>query len=284
MNPQDHKIFFLLDSINPHAIKTWIKRHQKIIDYTAQHYAFFASRRSQGMEELKQSLLDEQKEFLLDKNWKRIVSQQFSNAPLSTTGSVLSFPGGRFNIGKIDTERFPQFPALYIAEDTETAYLECMGISRSEQIEGLSAMELAAAGNFSHFNIIGKLTRVLDLTKKETLANFYEIIKDIQLPIYFRREANQLHINPCLPVNSLNQLYETITIENWRFAPMQLDTPQTRKLLDKLLVVLVLKQYCIHQQKIIIVHCVYFLIILKIQTHILKLQEYCGDCCWEKTG
>jgi hypothetical protein len=153
MNPQDHKIFFLLDSINPRAIKTWAKRHQKIVDYTAQHYAFFASRRSQVMEELKQSLLDEQKELSLDKSWKRIISQQFSNGPLSTAGSVLNFPGGRFNIGKIDT-RFPQFPALYIAEDTETAYLECMGISRSEQIEGLSALELAAAGNFSHFNIM----------------------------------------------------------------------------------------------------------------------------------
>lgn len=234
MNPQDHKIFFLLDSINPRAIKTWAKRHQKIVDYTAQHYAFFASRRSQAMEELKQSLLEEQKEFSLDKTWKRIISQQFSNVPLSTTGSVLSFPGGRFNIGKIDTERFPQFPALYLAEDTETAYLECMGISRNEQMEGLSATELAAAGNFSLFNIIGKLTRVLDLTKKETLANFYEIIKDIQLPIYFRREANQLRINPCLPVSSLNQLYETITIENWRFAPMQLDTPANSQIIGQI--------------------------------------------------
>jgi len=234
MNPQDHNIFFLLDNINHHAIKTWIKRHQQITDYTAQHYAFFASRRSQVMEKLKQSLLDEQNEFLLNKAWKRIISQQFSNTPLSTTGSVLNFPGGRFNIGKIDSERFPQFPALYIAEDTETAYLECMGISRNKQIEGLSATELAAAGNYAHFNIIGHLTRVLDLTKKEALANFYGIIKDIHLPIYFRREANQLHINPCLPVNSLNQLYETITIENWRFAPMQLDTPANSQIIGQI--------------------------------------------------
>jgi len=234
MNPQDHKIFFLLDAITPHAIKTWVKCHQKIVDYTAQHYAFFASRRSQVMEELKQSLLDEQKEFSLDKTWKRIISQQFSNAPLSTTGSVLYFPGGRFNIGKMDTERFPQFPALYLAEDTETAYLESMGIARSEKIEGLSAMELTVAGNFSHFNILGKLIRVLDLLNKDTLFKFYEIIKDIQLPIYFRREANQLGINPCLPVSSLNQLYETITTENWRFAPMQLDTPANSQIIGQI--------------------------------------------------
>ncbi len=234
MNPQDHKIFFLLDAINPHAIKTWIKRHQKITDYTAQHYAFFANRRSQVMEELKRALRDEQKEYVFDKSWSRIVSHQYSNTPLSTTGSVLSIPGGRFNVGKIDVARFPQFPALYLAENTETAYLESLGLTRNESIDGLTAKELAAAGNFSHFQITGRITQVLDLTQKTALANFYELIKDIQLPIYFRQEARVLGINPPLPVNSLDELYETIFSDEWRFAPMQLDIPANSQILGQI--------------------------------------------------
>lgn len=185
------------------------------------------------MEGLKQSLVYEQIEFTF-KSWKRIVSQQFSNTPLSTTGSVLSFPGGRFNIGKIDCDRFPQFPALYIAEDTQTAYLESMGLTQTQQADGLSANELAAAGNFSHFNINGNLAVVLDLTKKEALTKFYEIIKDIELPIYFRREAKKLGINPLLPVNSLNQLYDSIFIGDWRLAPMQFDTPSNSQVVGQI--------------------------------------------------
>lgn len=234
MNPQDHKIFFLLDKINPHAIRTWIKRHQEIIDYTAQHFAFFASRRSQVMESLKQALREEQQEYILKKPWKRIVSQQFSNTPLSTTGSVLHFPGGRFNIGKIDTVRFPQFPALYLAQDTQTAFLECLGLTQTGKIDGLTSEELAVAGNFSHFNIIGKFHQILDLTTQGPLTSFYNLLKDIELPIYFKREASKLGINPRLPVNSLNQLYNSIFVEDWRLAPMQFDVPANSQIIGQI--------------------------------------------------
>jgi hypothetical protein len=232
MNFVDNTLFLILDTINPHAIRTWIKHHQGIIDYTAEHYAFFAGRRSQLMDELKQSLLYEQKKFEFSQ-WRRIVSNQYSNTPLSTTGSVLSFPGGRFNIGIID-ERFPQFPALYIAEDTETAYLESMGLRRTDNIAGLTANELAAAGNFSHYNIRGSLTQILDLTILDSVKGFYEIINNIQLPIYYRHEASRLKINPMNPVNSLAQLHETILNENWRLMPMQFDVPANSQILGQI--------------------------------------------------
>lgn len=113
MKADDHRIFILLESLPPRAIKTWIKRHDELIDYVAEHYSYFAHKRSQVMENLKQSLLSNGVYFEF-KEYRRIVSQQYSNTPLSTAGSVLSFPGGRFNIGNID-ERFAQFPALYLA-------------------------------------------------------------------------------------------------------------------------------------------------------------------------
>jgi RES domain-containing protein len=55
--------------------------------------------------------------------WSRIQDYRYSMTPLSLVGSLMQ--GGRFNIGNdIDPSQFPAFPALYVAEDYETAYAE----------------------------------------------------------------------------------------------------------------------------------------------------------------
>jgi RES domain-containing protein len=233
MNPYDHRIFILLDSVPPRAIKAWIKLHNHIVDYTAEHFAYFAHRRSQVMEELKQSLQANMTTFEFS-DWRRIVSHQFSNTPLSTIGSIKSFPGGRFNIGVIDTERFPQFPALYLAEDASTAFLEMTGLKPDNVFEGLSAKELAAAGNFSHFVIRGKLTAILDLTTPKSLQKFYDCLKGILLPIYYTKKAAQLKISAMVPVKSLENLRETLLVENWRLMPMQFDSPSNSQVLGQI--------------------------------------------------
>lgn len=233
MKPFDHRIFILLDSIEPRAIKHWIKIHDKLIDYTAEHFAYFAHKRSQVIEDLKQSLRDNSTNFEFN-NWRRIISQSFSNTPLSTIGSIKSFPGGRFNIGDIDTERFPKFPALYLAEDTPTAFLEMMGLKPETIIDGLTGQELAAAGNFSHFIVQGNLTNILDLTNVETLRQFHSHLKNIELPIYYRKKANQLKISPMLPINNLEELRKTLFAEDWRLMPMQFDTPANSQILGQI--------------------------------------------------
>ncbi len=233
MKPFDHRIFTLLESVPPRAIKTWIKLHENVIDYTAEHFAYFAHKRSQVMEELKQSLLENTISFEFD-DWKRIVSQQFSNTPLSTVGSVKSFPGGRFNVGIIDIERFPQFAALYLAEDSATAILEMTGIKPDIVTDGLTGKELAALGNSSHFIIRGKLTNVLDLTDPKSLHQFYTHLKAIQLPFYYRKKATQLKISPMLPVKNLDELWKTLFSENWRLMPMQFDVPANSQILGQI--------------------------------------------------
>ena len=50
---------------------------------------------------------------------------RWGNKPLSARGS-LQDPGGRFNIGEIDTTRFPPFSGLYIASDKETSIQEIL--------------------------------------------------------------------------------------------------------------------------------------------------------------
>lgn len=233
MKPFDHRIFFLLDNVPPRAIKRWIKLHDKIIDYSAEHFAYFAHKRSQLIEDLKHSLQESTTSFEFN-NWRRIISHQFSNTPLSTLGSVKSFPGGRFNIGDIDIERFPKFPALYLAEDTATAFLEVMGLKPEVITDGLTGRELAAAGNYGHFVVQGKLTNILDLTHGESLQSFYVLLKNIELPIYYRKKANQLKIPPMLPVKNLEELRKTLFVEGWRLMPMQFDTPANSQILGQI--------------------------------------------------
>ncbi|MFA6303657.1 MAG: RES family NAD+ phosphorylase [Legionella sp.] len=233
MKSYDHRIFTVLDTVPSHAIKPWIRLHNELIDYTAEHFAYFAHCRSKIMEELKKSLLESTNTFeFID--WRRIVSQQFSNTPLSAVGSIKSFPGGRFNIGIIDVQRFPQFAALYLAEDTSTAFLEMLGIRPDSVTNGLTGFELASAGNFSHFVINGKLTNILDLTNPETLTKFYGYIKGIKLPIYYQNKARQLNISSMLPVTSLEELQKTIFADNWRLMPMQFDVPANSQIIGQI--------------------------------------------------
>jgi len=233
MKSYDHRIFALLDSVPPGAIKTWIKLHGKVIDYTAEHFAYFAHRRSQVMEELIQSLQENTINFEFN-DWRRVVSQQFSNTPLSAIGSVKNFPGGRFNIGMVDIERFPVFAALYLAENTGTALLEMLGVKADNTIDGLSGNELAVAGNFSHFVIHGKLSNVLDLTAGESLRQFYTLLKGIQLPFYYQKKARQLKISTMPPVKSLEELQKTIFADDWRLMPMQFDVPANSQILGQI--------------------------------------------------
>jgi hypothetical protein len=53
-------------------------------------------------------------------DWCRIVDYRYSLAPLSVAGSLKV--GGRFNIGEdLEPATFTPFPALYVAENFETA-------------------------------------------------------------------------------------------------------------------------------------------------------------------
>jgi hypothetical protein len=75
--------------------------------------------------------------------WCRIANFKYALTALSPAGS-LTHVGGRFNFGRdIDEARFAPFPALYIAEDFETAYREYYGLSKGATAGGLTPEELS---------------------------------------------------------------------------------------------------------------------------------------------
>ena len=101
--------------------------------------------------------------------------------PKPAAGSLRSF-GGRFNVGvDLDEGTLLPWPALYVAEDYETAYRERFAAPPSEQSSGLGPDELALAvrESFSVVRISGQIDNVLDLrtsTAPDAVAKLYRRI------------------------------------------------------------------------------------------------------------
>ena len=75
--------------------------------------------------------------------WTRVVTYQYSLEPLSSAGSLKNI-GGRFNAGvELDANTLNPWPALYLAEDYETAFREKFQMPHGELTEGLTPQELA---------------------------------------------------------------------------------------------------------------------------------------------
>ena len=211
------------------------KRKNDILSYYYKHYSYFQNERSKIINDLKESLNKNCTSYKF-KTWHRLISFKFSDNPLSSRGSLLDDPGGRFNIGDLDKIKYPSFPALYIAEDFETAYCEKFQLKQSSSIGGLTADELALNKSTSITSIIidGQINTIIDITKPKKLSHFYEAIKGIKLPKELAIEAKRLKITAAYHVKSLKELIESIIGGNWRKFPMQVDIPSNSQIFGQI--------------------------------------------------
>lgn len=115
--------------------------------------------------------------------WARVVDYRFALDPLSLEGSIRR-DGGRFNIGAaIDPAAYTPFPALYLAEDFETAFRERFGIERTHKRAGLSAEELVlrGPGSFTSVELRGMVELVLDVGRREVLTPAASVLATFQM-------------------------------------------------------------------------------------------------------
>jgi hypothetical protein len=169
--------------------------------------------------------------------WSRIVDYRYSLEPLSTAGSVRN-EGGRFNIGAaLSPGAFTAFPALYIAEDYPTAFLERFGSKPDLRGAALSAEELALRkpGSFTQVRLRGNLENVLDAGNLEALRPVVNIIKEFPLPKAVTLVARKLGLrqSPWLirsPITMQRQLLHP----HWRMLPMQFDLPSNSQIFGRL--------------------------------------------------
>lgn len=113
----------------------------------------------------------------------RIVDSRYQLRPLSSYGSIVVPPGGRFNFGDISSYH-QKFQALYIASDFPTAVAERFLRNQTEQdrVDQVSLdLRLDPNASFSSYRIQASNLNVLDLREDATLTSFVDIISEIQL-------------------------------------------------------------------------------------------------------
>src|SRR5258706_221037 len=110
--------------------------YEQLRQFHWEYYSELAYQRNKIYDSLKSSLRERAKPFDLSR-WQRVVKYKHALDPLGTTGSIVD-PGGRFNIGAIDSTRYPVFAALYVASDKGTSLAELLGrIVLDAQVEGI---------------------------------------------------------------------------------------------------------------------------------------------------
>lgn len=171
--------------------------------------------------------------------WVRFVTYQYSLEPLSCAGSLQQI-GGRFNAGaELDRGTLNPWPALYLAEDYETAFREKFQLAQAELVEGLNPQELALGQGVSHTAVFvrGRLHRVFDMTTPQSLDAVAQVFRRVKLPQRARQLQKQLLISNSgvTMIQTGQQLYDAVLKHNWRTLPVQFGLPTQSHTLAELI-------------------------------------------------
>ncbi len=169
-------------------------------------------------------------------DWCRIVPYRYSNEPLSCAGS-LQGSGGRFNVGvDLDADTLQPWPALYLAEDYETAFRERFQLPQDETVEGLTPKELALELGASHSTVLlrGRLNRVFDVTSARNLEAVAHVLKRIKMPPRARTLKARLRVDVKM-IQSAAELFDAVFTHNWRTLPVQFGLPSPSQMLAELI-------------------------------------------------
>lgn len=217
--------FILLDQFSAADIKKWKELQNRILTLHWDYYCSLAYQRSKVQNDLQQALLyAAERDFKFEK-WQRAVTYKYALKPLSLAGSLVD-PGGRFNIGEIDTQRFPPFPALYIACDKDTALQELLCQKKDPGNEA-HALEFAllSPASIASVSISGTLDSVINLNAPDQLVPFVEIFKNFSLPEHIQEESKEIGLGEQFIIKTVSQLISGLLDPYWRAWPMNFDVP-----------------------------------------------------------
>lgn len=229
-----HKNSYFLDRFSLRDVRLQRQRYQTVADYFWDHYCYFSQQRSFIIAELKTALASNCCSYSFSKG-QRVLNYKFSLEPLSARGSIVNDPGGRFNIGDIDQIKFPRFPALYLAEDRETAYREKYGLDQNEKRNGLTSNELqfTSKDSITIVTLKGEINQVINLNKT-SLQDFFDSVKKIKISDNLIKRANKLNIDPMYHVKTIKELLDSLLWDNWREIPMLFDIPAASQIFGQI--------------------------------------------------
>lgn len=226
----------VLDRFSALDVRRAAEYRDKYLKFYWDYYSVLAHQRAKIRDKIQKALSESTNSPYAIDRWQRAIRWKYSNHPLCTRGSVVE-PGGRFNIPDIDSNKFPIFPALYVAEDKETAILEMFLQDAEFEGKAFSKLDFALAKetSFSCIQISAKLEAVLDLTNPDCLAGFVELMKDFEIPPSLSRIAKELQLgHPVGVVRSVDDLVKTLLDPNWRFNSMQQDIPANSQIFGQI--------------------------------------------------
>jgi hypothetical protein len=223
-----------LDRVSLAAVRRSKRYALDMLRYHWDYYACLAQQRVEESDAIKKSLLGAAEGPFEFNGWQRVVDYRYSLAPLSAIGSVITDPGGRFNIGDVDKTRFTRFAGLYIASNESTALVEKFGADDKDT--GLSNLDFALRPGRSYtcVSVTGRMEAVLDLRSPNRLEPFVEIIKAFKLPPDLAGRASALGVPPPTVVDSVTKLVGLVMAAAWRDLPMQADIPAGSQIFGQL--------------------------------------------------
>jgi len=229
------KEFFVLDRFTVGDIRKWISLQDEILRMHWDFYSHLAYKRSKVLDRLKAVLLEAAERDYRFERYQRVVMYGHSLEPLAVGGSLID-PGGRFNIGDINPRDFPFFPALYLAEDRETAMQEALCVSKGEE-DPKSDLDFALAKRESIVvvSVSGRLESVINLNNPDRLSPFVDLIRGFDMPKEVLRTSMKYKI-PLEVVRTVDKLVQNLLNPNWRAWPMQFDVPATSQIFGHLVV------------------------------------------------
>lgn len=236
--PREPRGILELDRFSEASLQQWETLSQDLDELERTLYYALEPERRRLWGELLAALQQPAEDPLEIHNWFRIATYAHSLNPLSAAGSLLAY-GGRFNPGA-DLERgtLAPWPALYLAEDFETAFYEKFQMRRDDKRDGLNAADLALQPTSSHVTVRlnGRLTKVFDATSPEKLDPVAKVLGKIKLPQRAGKLKRKLQIpqNALYMIRSGKQLFEVVFSHNWRRLPVQFDLPAPGQVLAEM--------------------------------------------------
>jgi hypothetical protein len=229
----------VLDQFSGRDLENWNALSEDLDELQRVLFFHLQPERQRRVAELLESLSRHASATIDLRGWCRMVDYQFSLSPLSAAGSLQGI-GGRFNAGiELDSNTLLPWPALYLAQDYETAFREYYQLPSEATKGGLTAMELALLPDFTYtsFELRGRLANLFDATQPRIFDRLVGVLAKISLPQKARKLARKLKLGSDEPsmITTVPMLRQAIFQSNWRVLPMQFGLPSQSQIIGDLI-------------------------------------------------
>lgn len=203
------------------------RKTEKELEYWRVLQRYLADERELRREKIIEALRQTSTSGYENKQLVRIVDARYQTRPLSSYGSVVVPPGGRFNFGDI-SDYYQKFQALYLASDFKTAASERFLRTQTDESSVDQAsldLRLDPQASFSSYRVSVANLRLIDLRNESCLEGFVSVIREINPPLWMHYLAKKLKQPAPRMIKTLAQLKTLLLDPNFTQSGSLIDQP-----------------------------------------------------------